>query len=121
MVDRAIRLSVHHWTWQFRVPEILDWAEAHVRDSPCCTFRGWTIGRPTISVASPLIQASGPFTQRCFRLLCVEWGTPDMDLLASRFNKKVDRFVSLDPLANATDALAAPWGAYHLMYAFPPV
>ena len=58
-----------------------------------------------------------------FQNLCQKWGTPEVDLLASRLNRKVPRFVarSKDPWADASDALVAPWGHYHLIYAFPPL
>ena len=47
----------------------------------------------------------------------------DVDLFASRLNRKVERFVARtrDPLADASDALVAPWHQYRLMYAFPPI
>ncbi|XP_073430315.1 sex comb on midleg-like protein 2 isoform X4 [Dendrobates tinctorius] len=58
-----------------------------------------------------------------FQQICQRWGTPDVDLMASRENAKVLRFVarSLDPQAIAADALVLPWNQFRLPYLFPPL
>ncbi|XP_077338321.1 uncharacterized protein LOC143982996 [Lithobates pipiens] len=58
-----------------------------------------------------------------FRLLCLKWSKPDVDLLASHLNQKVPRFMSRtrDPWADASAALVALWDQYQLIYAFPPL
>ncbi|CAJ0955193.1 unnamed protein product [Ranitomeya imitator] len=50
------------------------------------------------------------------------WGCPEIDLFASRGNKKLHQFCSLDPRDNpyAVDALLIPWN-FNLAYAFPPL
>ncbi|CAJ0928014.1 unnamed protein product [Ranitomeya imitator] len=55
--------------------------------------------------------------------LSSRWGTPDVDLTASRVNRKVPQFVSRsrDPLAVGVDALAIPWSQFELPYLFPPL
>lgn len=47
---------------------------------------------------------------------CHIWGMLDVDLLAIRFNSKLDRFVSrsTDQLTEVVDALVAPWDQYTL-------
>ncbi|CAJ0968531.1 unnamed protein product [Ranitomeya imitator] len=51
------------------------------------------------------------------------WGTPDVDLMASKMNAKVPSFVSRyrDPQAIAVDALVLSWNQFHLSYLFPPL
>ena len=48
------------------------------------------------------------------------WGTPDIDLFASRLNAQLPCYVSWkpDPGASHTDAFTIPWTDY--FYAFPP-
>ena len=52
----------------------------------------------------------------------LQWGTPQVDLFATFFNRKVDQFVSPypDPRALHVDALSISWQAMGLLYAFPP-
>ncbi len=66
---------------------------------------------PTEWAINPLI------TQSLFNL----WGTPSIDLFATRFNNKLPQFVSPVPdwRAQAVDALAMQWGNL-FAYAFPP-
>ena len=49
------------------------------------------------------------------------FGTPEIDLFASRFNTKVQCFVSWKPdeMAQAVDAFSVKWDCYNF-YAFPP-
>lgn len=56
-----------------------------------------------------------------FEIICGKWGTPDIDLFASRLNKKCEVFVSWkpDPLASYIDAFALNW-SFKFAYAFPP-
>lgn len=50
------------------------------------------------------------------------FGTPDVDLFASRLNTQIECFVSWrpDPLAMHVDALSLDWGKFQLAYIFPP-
>lgn len=61
--------------------------------------------------------------QNIFHRICLRWGTPEVDLLASRLNGMVLRFLtrSQAPLVNTADALVAPWGQYSRIYASPPL
>ncbi|CAJ0928499.1 unnamed protein product [Ranitomeya imitator] len=56
-----------------------------------------------------------------FLQICHRWGTPDVDLMASKGNAKVPRFVSRYrvPQAIAVDALVLSWNQFHFPYLFP--
>ena len=56
-----------------------------------------------------------------FRDLCKIWGTPEIDLFASRLNAQLPRYFSWkpDPCASAVDALSENWEQL-FFYAFPP-
>ncbi|KAM4037388.1 ELMO domain-containing protein 3 isoform 1-T2 [Anomaloglossus baeobatrachus] len=58
-----------------------------------------------------------------FREICRRWGTPDVDLMASRHNNKVPAFMarSQDHRALAADALVQDWSQFRLPYVFPPL
>jgi hypothetical protein len=57
-----------------------------------------------------------------FRALTLLWGTPEIDLFATRANRQVPRFYSRDPQPGSfgVDAFAHPWGRFQLAYANPP-
>ena len=56
-----------------------------------------------------------------FQQLCQAWGTPTVDLFASRLNKKGEKFYSWrpDPESAGVDAFAFDW-SQDFCYAFPP-
>jgi hypothetical protein len=56
-----------------------------------------------------------------FQQICQRFGTPTVDLFASRLNKKVDRFYSWksDPEAEVIDSFTVSW-EQEAIYAFPP-
>lgn len=57
-----------------------------------------------------------------FELICSEFGHPDVDLFASKFNKKCNQYISWkkDADAVAIDAFTIDWSLFVLPYAFPP-
>lgn len=57
-----------------------------------------------------------------FQELCVIFGTPSIDLFASRLNKQLDCFCSWtpDPEAKYVDAFTLNWASFDLIYLFPP-
>lgn len=61
-------------------------------------------------------------THNDFDMLILQFGTPEIDLFATRFNTKIRRFVSFhpDPKAWAQDAFSLQWRDLGLSYAFPP-
>ena len=58
-----------------------------------------------------------------FNKLCLQWGTPNIDLFASRINYRVPIYVSWkpDPGSIAIDAFSLSWNKYNLYYCFPTV
>ena len=68
-----------------------------------------------------VIQTEWSLSPRVFKLLCAQWGTPQIDHFATRFNTKLNRFVSPvpDQAAWAVDALTLHWETLDV-YAFPP-
>lgn len=70
-----------------------------------------------------LNQGEWSLHQEVFQQICLHWGSPEVDLMASQVNRKVQRFVarSRNPLAVASDALVAPLGQYRLIFTFPPL
>ncbi len=56
-----------------------------------------------------------------FTKICDKFGTPDIDLFASRLNAQLPRYVAWrpDPEAEFVDAFSMPWKNFHA-YAFPP-
>ena len=59
---------------------------------------------------------------KIFKELCIVFGTPSIDLFASRLNKQLDRFCSWtpDPEAEHIDAFTLNWASFDLIYLFPP-
>ena len=58
-----------------------------------------------------------------FDLICQRFGTPSIDLFATRYNRKVPLFVSpvRDVEALAVDAFSLDWNQWNSLYIFPPV
>ena len=56
-----------------------------------------------------------------FDKICSLWGTPEVDLFASRLNHQTDKYLSWkpDPFAFAVDAMTERWSDW-FFYAFPP-
>ena len=54
--------------------------------------------------------------------ICKIYGIPDIDLFASRLNKKLENFCSWrpDPEAKLVDAFMQNWGKFGFVYIFPP-
>ena len=57
-----------------------------------------------------------------YQTLVSRWGTPDVDLFASRLNAKILCYVAWkpDPNAYAIDAFTLNWSVFNLVYCFPP-
>lgn len=60
-------------------------------------------------------------SNEAYRIICRSFGSPDIDLFASRVNNKCHKFVSWhrDPAAYAIDAFTLCWSTFSF-YAFPP-
>ena len=87
------------------VAHILRWAERSVPALSAVYIPGvqnWQadfLSRTTLDQGEWFLHPEG------FQNPCQKWGTPDVDLMASRLNRKVPRFVarSKDPWADASD------------------
>ena len=58
---------------------------------------------------------------KLFTQICKQWGTPEVDLFASRLNAKVRKYVSWEPEPDnwRTDAFSFKWSKSYV-YCFPP-
>ena len=58
----------------------------------------------------------------CIQELCELFGTPEIDLFASRLNAKLSVYCSFqaDPFSTYVDAFSIDWGRFSLSYLFPP-
>ena len=74
-----------------------------------------------LSRLGQIIQTEWSLLPEVFQALCSRWHRPQIDLFATRFNKKVPLFVSPVPypMATAVDALSLSWEDLDA-YAFPP-
>ena len=57
-----------------------------------------------------------------YQTLVSRWGTPDVDLFASRLNAKILCYVAWKPDPNgfAIDAFTLNWSVFNLVHCFPP-
>lgn len=69
-----------------------------------------------------LLASEWALNKDVFREITRIWGIPDVDLFATKANRQVQNFCSLDPMGNpwAVDALSVGW-QWDLAYAFPPI
>jgi len=75
-----------------------------------------------LSRPGQVLQGEWELDQAVFEDLTLVWGMPDVDLFATRFNRKLDTFVSPCPDADAVsqDAMKTDWGKFRFPYLFPP-
>ncbi|CAJ0950626.1 unnamed protein product [Ranitomeya imitator] len=105
------------------VSKILLWAEATVPVISAVHIPGVENWAADFLSRKGLAAGEWSLHPEVFHQICLQWGTPDVDLTASRVNRKVPQFVSRsrDPLAVGVDALAIPWSQFELPYLFPPL
>jgi hypothetical protein len=74
-----------------------------------------------LSRSDQILPTEWSLNQRVFRVLCTLWGSPQIDLFATRYNAKLITFMSPmpDPLAYEVDALSHSWDGMWA-YAYPP-
>jgi len=74
-----------------------------------------------LSRAGQILPTEWSLHQEAAQLLFDRWGQPNLDLFATRHNRKLSVFVSPvpDPLALGADALSLDWEGF-LAYAYPP-
>ncbi|XP_069588445.1 uncharacterized protein [Ranitomeya imitator] len=102
--------------------EILNLAESHLTSLTALHIRGENNQQADFLSRHTLKQGEWCLNQQIFRDIVSLWGQPQIDLFATRRNKKVRKFASLS-LADhpdILDALQAPW-QFSLAYAFPPI
>ncbi|XP_040286209.1 dynein heavy chain 8, axonemal [Bufo bufo] len=102
---------------------ILRWAETHVPVLSAMHIPGvdnWAADFLSRQLVDPGEWSLHP---EVFLQLCHRWGTLDVDLFASRLNRRLPCYVSRsrDPQALAVDALFLPWSQFDLLYLFPPI
>ncbi|XP_073408631.1 uncharacterized protein [Dendrobates tinctorius] len=71
---------------------------------------------------NPLKQGEWSLNTSIFDLIVQKWGQPEVDLFATRENRKLKQFCSLNPTENPleVDAFLIKWD-FGLAYAFPPL
>ncbi|XP_041435826.1 uncharacterized protein LOC121399363 [Xenopus laevis] len=104
------------------VSQILSWAEKHNATLSAIYIPGLENWEADYLSRQTLDPGEWSLKQEVFTLITERWGIPEIDLMASRVNRKVQQFMSRcrDPLALAVDAMTAPW-EFQLGYAFPPL
>lgn len=94
---------------------ILSWADCHI--SPLSAI--YTPGVVNWQASCLSHQCLHP---EIFLMLSQKWGTSTVDMVASRFNKTLDRFIgrSRNPMAFAVEARVVNWSQLRLVYACTP-
>ncbi|XP_077128602.1 uncharacterized protein LOC143784335 isoform X4 [Ranitomeya variabilis] len=102
--------------------EILNLAESHLTSLTALHIRGASNQQADFLSRHTLRQGEWCLNQQIFLDIISLWGRPQIDLFATRKNRKVRRFASLSPAdhPDILDALQAPW-QFSLAYAFPPI
>lgn len=69
-----------------------------------------------------LLRSEWSLNKQVFRMIVDLWGSPEIDLFATRKNRQVEKFCSLNPQERpwVVDALSVEWN-WGLAYAFPPL
>lgn len=67
-------------------------------------------------------QLEWSLSQEVFSSICEQFGTPKIDLFASRLNRKLPIYCSFqhDPFSSYVDAFTIDWGSVSYAYLFPP-
>ena len=68
------------------------------------------------------LTAEWMITSKTFENICKVFGRPDIDLFATRLNKRIERYVSWkpEPECVAVDAFTLNWRDFDFIYCFPP-
>ncbi|XP_041426492.1 uncharacterized protein LOC734383 isoform X1 [Xenopus laevis] len=104
------------------VAQILTWAELHVPAISAVFIPGILNWEAVYLTRQRIDQGEWSLRFDVFTQLVTRWGTPDIDMFASRHNFKVPTYCarSQDPRAAYVDALVIPW-IFKRVYAFPPL
>ncbi|XP_077149337.1 uncharacterized protein LOC143811475 [Ranitomeya variabilis] len=102
--------------------EIFQFAEAHLASLTALHIRGIENTKADYLSRNRLRQGEWSLNRAVFRLITKAWGVPQIDLFATRGNRQVERFASLNSMdhPDMLDSLHHPWN-FKLAYAFPPM
>lgn len=104
-----------------RVEQILLWCQANILLSARHILGKINIVVDSLSRSHIVLQTEWTLSPEALRLIWDIWHRPMVDLFATRFNHRLETYVSPvpDPGAWAVDALSLSWSPL-LSYAFPP-
>ncbi|XP_077124878.1 uncharacterized protein LOC143781863 [Ranitomeya variabilis] len=102
--------------------EIFQFAETHLTSLTALHIRGVENTKADYLSRNRLRQGEWSLNRTVFRLITRAWGVPQIDLFATRGNRQVERFASLNSMdhPDMLDSLHHPWD-FRLAYAFPPM
>ncbi|XP_077127812.1 uncharacterized protein LOC143783289 [Ranitomeya variabilis] len=102
--------------------EIFQFAETHLTSLTALHIRGVENTKADYLSRNRLRQGEWSLNRTVFRLITRAWGVPQIDLFATRGNRQVERFASLNSMdhPDMLDSLHHPWN-FKLAYAFPPM
>ncbi|XP_077116926.1 uncharacterized protein LOC143773335 [Ranitomeya variabilis] len=102
--------------------EIFQFAETHLTSLTALHIRGVENTKADYLSRNRLRQGEWSLNRTVFRLITRAWGVPQIDLFATRGNRQVERFASLNSMdhPDMLDSLHHPWD-FRLAYAFPPI
>ncbi|XP_077111651.1 uncharacterized protein LOC143767303 [Ranitomeya variabilis] len=97
-------------------------AEQHLLSLTALHIRGAENTTADFLSRNTLRQGEWSLNGSIFNLIVERWGQPEVDLFATKENRKVAQFCSLNPRENplSVDALLIDWN-FRLAYAFPPL
>ena len=101
--------------------DIFDWAEARKVYLSAAHIRGIHNSEADLLSRTMNVDTEWAILPSVFDALISVFGTPQVDLFASRINSKLESFFSWrpDPLSSVTDAFTVSWYGFY-GYAFPP-
>ncbi|CAJ0962129.1 unnamed protein product [Ranitomeya imitator] len=101
--------------------DIMELAEGHLLSLSAVHIRGTDNFRADFLSRHTLHQGEWMLNRKIFKMITAQWGIPQIDLFATRANRQVRAFASLnrEDKPDILDALQVPW-TFDLAYAFPP-
>ncbi|XP_029465728.1 uncharacterized protein LOC115095752 [Rhinatrema bivittatum] len=102
--------------------QLIAWAEQHLCSIAASLIAGVEKVHADFLSHNRLDPGEWELTEAAFRLICAQWGTPALDLMATFKNAKAPRFFARrrETGAEGLDALVLPWPMDVLLYVFPP-
>ncbi|XP_031752829.1 uncharacterized protein LOC101731022 isoform X4 [Xenopus tropicalis] len=105
-----------------RVKKIMCWGEKNLKSILARHISGHSNIRADFLSRRLILPGEWSLDPETFLQICKVWGSPVIDLMASKYNAKHQRFFSLTAGQGeeAVDALAQSWD-FSLAYIFPPI